>query len=89
MVIRLADAESRLKVTNGVKQGSALSPFLFALVMDFELAEAGGDHVMFADDTVLMAEGLAEFQELMERWNDKQEESGLKLNVQKQMDEGL
>ena len=58
------------KVEVGLHQGSALSPFLFAIVMDQlteEVREESSWTVMFADDIVICSE-QGKVEENLEKW---------------------
>ncbi|XP_063586937.1 uncharacterized protein LOC134764286 [Penaeus indicus] len=65
----------------GLHQGSALSPFLFAIIMDTltdNIRKEAPWSMMFADDMVLCCEGKTELEENLERWPDGQEKRGMK-----------
>ncbi|KAL6495708.1 hypothetical protein OROGR_030271 [Orobanche gracilis] len=70
-------------ITIGVHQGSALSPFLFAIVMD-ELTRGIQNDVpwcmMFADDIVLIDETKDGVQQKLELWRDTLEARGFRLS---------
>ena len=60
----------RFEVTVGVHQGSALSPFLFAMAMDCLTEDVRNEALwtmMFADDVVICAERQEEVEERLER----------------------
>ncbi|KAL6531786.1 hypothetical protein OROMI_028149 [Orobanche minor] len=73
-------------ITIGVHQGSALSPFLFAIVMD-ELTRGIQNDVpwcmMFADDIVLIDETKVGVQPKLELWRDTLEARGFRLSRSK------
>ena len=73
-------------ITMGVHQGSALSPFLFAIVMD-EITKSIQDEVprcmMFADDVVLMDETKEGVQAKLELWRQTLESRGFRLSRSK------
>ncbi|KAL6505368.1 hypothetical protein OROGR_025185 [Orobanche gracilis] len=73
-------------ITIGVHQGSALSPFLFAIVMD-ELTRGIQNDVpwcmMFADDIVLIDETKVGVQQKLELWRDTLEAGGFRLSRSK------
>ena len=55
----------------GLDQGSALSPFLFAMVMDGLTDEVGQESpwtMIFADDIVICSESKEQVEEKLERW---------------------
>ncbi|KAL6531334.1 acyl-CoA-binding domain-containing protein 4 [Orobanche minor] len=73
-------------ITIGVHQGSALSPFLFVIVMD-ELTRGIQNDVpwcmMFADDIVLIDETKVGVQQKLELWRDTLEARGFRLSRSK------
>ncbi|KAL6560456.1 hypothetical protein OROGR_004015 [Orobanche gracilis] len=67
-------------------QGSALSPLLFALIMDvISRGIQGGVPwcMLFADDIVLVAESRREVNEKLELWRSKLESLGLRMSRSK------
>ncbi|KAJ8348946.1 hypothetical protein SKAU_G00275380 [Synaphobranchus kaupii] len=59
------------KVGVGLHQGSALSPFLFAMVMDRltdEVRQESPWTMMFADDIVICSESREQVEESLEKW---------------------
>ncbi|KAK3543094.1 hypothetical protein QTP70_010647 [Hemibagrus guttatus] len=78
-VVRCAVGQTgEFKVEVGLHQGSALSPFLFAIVMD-QLSE----EVMFADDIVICSESREQVEENLERWRFALERRGMKVSHSK------
>ena len=86
------------QIGKGVHQGCILSPCLFMLTYaeyimrnaGLEEAEAGNkiagrniNHLRYADDTTLMAEGEEELKNLLMKVKEKSEKVGFKLNIQK------
>ncbi|KAE8675269.1 HAD-superfamily hydrolase, subfamily IG, 5'-nucleotidase isoform 2 [Hibiscus syriacus] len=70
----------------GLHQGSALSPYIFALIMDdiFCVTPAGVPWCMlFADDIVLVAETKSELNSRLATWKTTLEEKGLRINIEK------
>ncbi|KAD3069016.1 hypothetical protein E3N88_36896 [Mikania micrantha] len=67
----------------GLHQGSALSPFLFAVILD-ELSRSIQDHIpwcmLFADDIVLVAETKEELNGRLEEWRTSLEQRGLRIS---------
>lgn len=74
------------EVRVGVHQGSALSPYLFILVLD-ELLKGVVKEVpwcmLFADDMVLMADSEQEVERLLEQVRSALESKGLRVNREK------
>ncbi|KAK3562864.1 hypothetical protein QTP86_011102 [Hemibagrus guttatus] len=71
------------KVEVGLHQGSALSPFLFAIVMDQlseEVRQESPWTMMFADDIVICSESRAQVEENLERWRFALERRGMKVS---------
>ncbi|XP_071697222.1 G-type lectin S-receptor-like serine/threonine-protein kinase At4g27290 [Rutidosis leptorrhynchoides] len=70
----------------GLHQGSALSPFLFALILD-ELSRGIQENIpwslIFADDIVLVADSKDELNRRLEQWREALEQSGLRISRQK------
>ena len=67
----------------GLHQGSALSPYLFALVMDEVTRNIQGDIpwcMLFADDVVLVDESRAGVNGKLELWRSTLESKGFRLN---------
>ena len=70
----------------GLHQGSALSPFIFNIVMDVmtkDLREAVPWCILYADDIVLCAERREDLEEKLERWRVALEERGMKISRSK------
>ncbi|KAK3521303.1 hypothetical protein QTP70_003146 [Hemibagrus guttatus] len=67
----------------GLHQGSALSPFLFAIVMDQlseEVRQESPWTMMFADDIVICSESREQVEENLERWRFALERRGMKVS---------
>ena len=76
--------EFNIKV--GLHQGSALSPFLFIVVLDVIAEEWRGElpwEILFADDLALIAETEEELQEKWLKWQQGMARYGLKANTTK------
>ncbi|KAK3570694.1 hypothetical protein QTP86_025019, partial [Hemibagrus guttatus] len=74
------------KVEVGLHQGSALSPFLFAIVMDQlseEVRQESPWTMMFADDIVICSESREQMEESLERWRFALERRGMKVSHSK------
>ncbi|KAK3546853.1 hypothetical protein QTP86_003744 [Hemibagrus guttatus] len=71
------------KVEVGLHQGSALSPFLFSMVMDQlseEVRQESPWTMMFADDIVICSESREQVEENLERWRFALERRGMKVS---------
>ncbi|XP_071712410.1 uncharacterized protein [Rutidosis leptorrhynchoides] len=70
----------------GLHQGSTLSPFLFALILD-ELYRGIQENIpwclIFADDIVLVSETKDELNRRLEQWREALEQNGLRISRQK------
>ncbi|KAK3572272.1 hypothetical protein QTP86_029686 [Hemibagrus guttatus] len=87
-VVRCAVGQTEeFKVEVGLHQGSALSPFLFAIVMDQlseEVRQESSWTMMFADDIVICSESRGEqVEENLERWRCALERRGMKVSRSK------
>ncbi|KAK3508090.1 hypothetical protein QTP70_013444 [Hemibagrus guttatus] len=85
-VVRCAVGQTEeFKVEVGLHQGSALSPFLFAIVMDQlseEVRQESPWTMMFADDIVICSESREQVENL-ERWKFALERRGMKVSHSK------
>ncbi|KAK3527503.1 hypothetical protein QTP86_023721 [Hemibagrus guttatus] len=83
-VVRCAVGQTEeFNVEVGLHQGSALSPFLFAIVMDQLSEEVRQDSpwtMMFADDIVICSESREQVEENLERWRFALERRGMKVS---------
>ncbi|KAK3559119.1 hypothetical protein QTP86_004099 [Hemibagrus guttatus] len=83
-VVRCAVGQTEeFKVEVGLHQGSALSPFLFAIVMDQlseEVRQESSWTMMFADDIVICNESREQVEENLERWRFALERRGMKIS---------
>jgi hypothetical protein len=81
--VRVSGGATRVPITVGLHQGSALSPYLFALVMD-ELTKDIQDEVpwtmLFADDVVLIDETQRGVTEKLELWRNSLESKGFRIS---------
>ena len=74
------------EVKVGLHQGSALSPCLFAMVMDMmtdDIREEAPWTMMFADDIVICSESKEQVEEKLERWEYALERRGMEVNRRK------
>ncbi|KAK3543312.1 hypothetical protein QTP70_014028 [Hemibagrus guttatus] len=83
-VVRCAVGQTEeFKVEVGLHHGSALSPFLFAMVMDQlseEVRQESPWTMMFADDIVICSESREQVEENLERWRFALERRGMKVS---------
>ncbi|KAK3546869.1 hypothetical protein QTP86_003765 [Hemibagrus guttatus] len=86
-VVRCAVGQTEeFKVEVGLHQGSALSPLLFAIVMDQlseEVRQESPWTMMFADDIVICSESREQVEENLERWRFALERRGMKVSRSK------
>ncbi|KAK3514022.1 hypothetical protein QTP70_001284 [Hemibagrus guttatus] len=86
-VVRCAVGQTEeFKVEVGLHQGSALSRFLFAIVMDQlseEVRQESPWTMMFADDIVICSESREQVEENLERWRFALERRGMKVSRSK------
>ncbi|KAK3557560.1 hypothetical protein QTP70_030490, partial [Hemibagrus guttatus] len=86
-VVRCAVGQTEeFKVEVGLHQGSALSPFLFAIVMDQlseEVRQESPWTMMFADDIVICSESREQVEESLESWRFALERRGMKVSRSK------
>ncbi|KAK3554170.1 hypothetical protein QTP70_019102 [Hemibagrus guttatus] len=78
--------KEEFKVEVGLHQGLALSPFLFAMVMDQlseEVRQESPWTMMFADDIVICSESREQVEENLERWRFALERRGMKASRSK------
>ncbi|KAK3550868.1 hypothetical protein QTP70_007369 [Hemibagrus guttatus] len=83
-VVRCAVGQTEeFNVEVGLHQGSALSPFLFAIVLDQlseEVRQESPWTIMFADDIVICSESREQVEENLERWRFALERRGMKVS---------
>ena len=82
--VRTCDGDTRdFPIKIGLHQGSALSPYLFALVMDEVTRDIQDDIpwcMLFADDVVLIDESRAGVNRKLEVWRHTLESKGFRLS---------
>ena len=82
--VRAGDSETdTFPITIGLHQGSALSPYMFSLVMDEVTKDIQGDIpwcMLFADDVVLVDETRAGVNRKLELWRQTLESKGFRLS---------
>ena len=78
---------NEFQVNIGLRQGSALSPLLFILVMELISRKIGTTDalrkIMYADDLVIVAEHREELQVALGEWNEMFKKHCLKMNLDK------
>ncbi|KAK3519795.1 hypothetical protein QTP70_004959 [Hemibagrus guttatus] len=86
-VVRCAVGQTEeFNVEVGLHQGSALSPFLFAIVMDQlseEVRQESPWTMMFADNIVICSESREQVEVNLERWRFALERRGMKVSRSK------
>ena len=81
-----AGLTKEFKVVVGFHQGSALSPFLFGIIIDRLTEDISKDapcDMLFADDIVLSRQSQRELEEDLEIWRNALEIRGLKVSRSK------
>ena len=81
-----AGLTEEFKVGVGLHQGSALSPFLFAIIMDKLTEDIRKDapwDMLFADDIALSRQNCRELENDLEMWRNALERRGLKVSRSK------
>ena len=81
-----AELTEEFKVGVGLHQGSALSPFLFAIIMDKLTEDIRTDapwNMLFADDIVLSRQNHRELEDDLEMSRNALERRGLKVSRSK------
>ena len=84
--VRMEDEDSKeFAVRVGIHQGSILSLFIFAVVMDVVTEEVAneGHALMYADDLVLICETKEEARQRFVAWRNVLESKELKVNISK------
>ena len=78
---------NEFQVNIGLRQGSALSPLLFILVMKLISRKISTTDalrkIMYADDLVIVVEHRKELKGALEEWNEMFKKHGLKMNLDK------
>ena len=76
----------------GLHQGSALSPLLFAVIIDVLSEHLRAENLwklLFADDLVIMADSEEQLQERLIKWQKSLEQFGLKMNAKEDGNSGV
>ena len=82
----IVETTESLKIKVGLHQGSALSPFLFAVIMDRLMNEVRREPpwtMLFADDIVICQETRKEVERRLESWRYTLERRGMKVSRSK------
>jgi hypothetical protein len=85
--VRTSDGDTNdFSINIGLHQGSALSPYLFALVMDEVTRDIQGGIpwcMLFADDVVLVDESMTGVDQKLELWRRTLEAKGFRFSRSK------
>ena len=79
----VAGESSKFNVEVGLHQGSALSPYLFLILMDLlteRVRKEAPESMLFADDIVLRGDKDVDMTEYLEPWRKALEERGMWVN---------
>ena len=82
-VVRSTGESNSFEVEGGLHQGSALSPYLFLLMMDVLTQDVRKDvpgAMMFADDIVLCGDDEIDMTEYLQNWMKALEERGMRIS---------
>ena len=86
-VIIGAGMSEQFSVNIGLRQGSALSPRLFIVVMELISRKVSmkdtSRKVLYADDLAIVAEDKEELNESLEEWKEAFKQHGLRVNLEK------
>ena len=83
LLILAAGESNSFGVEVGLHQGSALSPYLFLLLMDVLTEDVRKDvpgSMMFADDIVLCGDDETDMTEYLETWRRALEDRGMRIS---------
>ena len=86
-VITGAGISEQFSVDIGLRQGSALSPLLFIVVMELISRKVymidTSRKLLYADDLAIVAEDKEELNESLEEWKEAFKQHGLGVNLEK------
>ena len=86
-VIIGAGMSEQFSVNIGLRQGSALSPLLFIVVMELISGKVSmkdtSRKLLYADDLAIVAEDKEELNESLEEWKEAFKQPGLRVNLEK------
>ena len=71
----------------GLRQGSALSPLLFIMVMNLITEKVSEQEelkkILYADDLAVVADNKEDLQKTLQEWNNTFRKQGLRMNLEK------
>lgn len=70
----------------GLHQGSAISPLLFTLCLDYcskNIKKSQKDTIAYADDILVMQPNIQDLEQLLNQWCDALKDCGLRVNIKK------
>ncbi|CAD7083972.1 unnamed protein product [Hermetia illucens] len=82
----MAGVSNPLRASVRVHQGSALSPLLFVVVMDTvtrDIQRPAPYTLLYEDDVFLTSHSKNDLEQLVQKWNDRLTQHGLRLNLNK------
>ena len=86
-VIIGAGMSEQFSVNIGLRQGSALSPLLFIVVMELISRKVSmkdtSRKLLYSDDLAIVAEDNEELNESLEEWKEAFKQQGLRVNLEK------
>ena len=88
MVVRVeGETSEQFGVGIGLRQGSALSPLLFIMVMSLISGKVSEQEelkkILYADDLAVVADKKEDLQKTLQEWNNSFRKHGLRMNLEK------